>query len=165
VIVIRPAVECSIVASCIEPSPSGDLKEVRSYGKDQPLFSMLVHMNTCVQCAMDSAFTLHCMSNFLLESIEHNFSKFFSITDSLPHMDNTKIGSQVLFHRRGGGPYRDNIQTKEKCPSWTTSRNRAMWRQLKPQLTTSYLGNEITRSQNHFFSKSPLLNIAKCDIV
>jgi len=118
--VIKPAVECSIVHKCIEPPSSPDLGEVRSYGKDQPLFSMLVHMNTCIQCAMDSAFTLHY---------------------NTPELDHEKIGNQVLFHRRGAGPYRQYIQTKEKCPSWATSRNRAMWHQLKPLLTTSYLDN------------------------
>jgi hypothetical protein len=59
------------------------LSETRSYGKDQPLFSMQVYRTVCVQCAMDSAFTNHVAGG----------------------EDPTKIGTEVLHHRRGSGPY------------------------------------------------------------
>jgi hypothetical protein len=147
------------VHKCIEPPSSPDLGEVRSYGKDQPLFAMHVYRGTCIQCAMDSAFTLHTGDG----------GPFYT------------IGKQVLYHRRGGGPaypskirkissksselqtatwYEGNPPKRDLCTGWNGSRNLERWAKLKPFYNTTYHGHRPCKCTGNTYIQSlqsPLL--------
>jgi hypothetical protein len=127
--VIKPAVECALDELCLTPPAVDYLSETRSYGKDQPLFSMQVYRTVCVQCAMDSAFTNHVAGG----------------------EDPTKIGTEVLHHRRGSGPYNGKVQT---CPEWDgKSKNFEQWSKLKSRFGADFHDHQSCRCTSSTYSK------------
>lgn len=117
--IILPASECSAVASCITPERNG--AEVRSFGKDQPLFSNLVYRGGCTQCAMSNAFTAH---NSMAGEAGDPFT----------------AGKQHLFHRRGSGPFNGQGKKRSTCPDWKPSSYDA-WQAIRSKYNVTFLGN------------------------
>eukprot|EP00727_Mastigamoeba_balamuthi_P013174 m51a1_g848 hypothetical protein (498) ;mRNA; r:782885-784778 len=106
---VVPAARCALDSQCITP-PAVE-GETRSFGKDQPLFSMLAYLSTAVQCVIDPAFT-----------------RFRDRGLPPPEV----AGRQVLLIRRGAKPKpfaKYIVSTKsDKCSG--TPRNQELWSQL-----------------------------------